>query len=85
MDLVESLGWRVSAILQLKAIDLDLEKRPGVPPGRILKRGETDKVGVERWVPPSADGRRAIEAVLELNPVVGDRYLFPAPKAKGKP
>jgi integrase len=85
MDLVESLGWRVSALRQLKASDLDLQSRPEAPKGRILKRAETDKIGVEAWVPLSPDARRAIDGVLELNPVVGDVYLFPAPVAKGKP
>lgn len=85
MDLVESLGWRVSALRQLRGSDIDLKARPGSPRGRILKRQETDKVGVEAWVPLSVDARAAIEAALELNPVIGDAYLFPAPRAAGKP
>lgn len=85
MDLVESLGWRVSALRNLRASDLNLQKRPGAPRGRILKREETDKIGVEAWTPLNADARAAIEKILELNPVVGEAYLFPALRAKGKP
>lgn len=85
LDLVEALGWRVSALRQLRAADLDLSRRPEAPNGRILKREETDKQGVEMWVPLSGDARAALDEVLRLNPVAGERYLFPAPKAKGKP
>lgn len=85
MDLVEALGWRVSALRNVRASDIDLRKRPGAPHGRILKRAETDKVGVERWVPFNADARRAVDEALGLNPVVGEAFLFPAPKAAGKP
>lgn len=85
MDLLEGLGWRVSAIRHLQARDLDLSARPGAPHGRILKREETDKMGVEQWVPMSRSVREAIDTILKLNPVAGEAYLFPAPKAEGKP
>lgn len=84
LDLVESLGWRVSALRQLMASDLDLSSRPAAPFGRILKRAETDKRGVEMWVPLPQDARAAIDATLTQNPVVGDAFLFPAPKMQGK-
>lgn len=85
LDLVESLGWRVSALRTLRATELDLTSRPGAPHGRLLKRAETDKKGVQMWVPLPPDARAAIDEALRLNPVVGEKYLFPAPKAKGKP
>lgn len=85
LDLVEALGWRVSALRQIRACDLDLTRRPEAPNGRLLKREETDKQGVEMWVPLSTDARAAFDEVLRLNPVAGERYLFPAPRAKGKP
>ncbi|HEY6223222.1 MAG TPA: tyrosine-type recombinase/integrase, partial [Gemmatimonadales bacterium] len=61
LALVEALGWRVSAICQLRADDVDRRKHPSAPHGRILKRGETDKEGVEQWVPLSQDARRALD------------------------
>jgi hypothetical protein len=83
LDLVEALGWRVTALCQLWASDVDLRRGRRTPYGRIRKRGAVDKEGVEMWVPLSPDARRAIERVLQRNAVVGDRPLFPAPKGKG--
>lgn len=81
--LLEALGWRVSAICQLRGADFDLRRLKDVAPhGRILKREETDKVGVEQWVPLSRAARAAVDLVLERNPVVGEAFLFPAPKSK---
>lgn len=85
MDLVESLGWRVSAICQIWASDVDRASQPKAPYGRIKKRGEVDKEGVEMWVPLSETARAAIDRILELNPVVGNAYLFPSPRRKGRP
>lgn len=83
--LVESLGWRVSALCATKASDLDLKKTKTAPYGRIHKRGETDKEGADEWVPLSKEARAAIDMLRKRNPVIGDQYLFPAPKARGKP
>lgn len=86
LGLVEALGWRVTAVCQLKGSDIDLARIQDVSPhGRILKRGDVDKEGVEAWVPLSADARKWIVQALERNPVLGDAYLFPAPRGKGKP
>lgn len=85
LDLVEALGWRVSAICQLAASDVDLKKSPAAPHGRIHKAGESDKEGVDMWIPLSPDARAAIDQVRKVNPVVGARPLFPSPKTpKGK-
>jgi len=84
MDLIEALGWRVSAVCGLLASDIDLIASPQAPHGRILKRAETDKEGVEMWVPLSEAARAAIDAVLRVNPVLGSRALFPAPKSRQK-
>lgn len=83
--LVHVYGWRVSALCQLRASDVDLRPRDKAPHGRILKRGESDKMGVERWVPLTARARRALLRHLRRRQVVGDVWLFPAPRAKGKP
>ena len=47
MDLIEALGWRVTAICELLASDVDLVSSPKAPHGRIRKRGEVDKEGVD--------------------------------------
>lgn len=83
LDLVESLGWRVSAICQLQASDIDITTSATAPNGRIRKRGEVDKEGVDMWVPMSADVRRAVDLLLECNPSIGDDPLFTAPGGGG--
>jgi len=82
LDLVEGLGWRVSAICQLHASDFDRRTSENTPFGRIRKRAETDKENVEMWVPLSQGTRAAVEGALAANAVVGDMPLFPAPRAK---
>jgi integrase len=82
LDLVEALGWRVSAICQLVATDLDLKARPSAPNGRIRKRADADKEGVEMWVPLSSDARAAIDRIRRAKPAIGQRPLFPSPKAR---
>ena len=83
--LVEGLGWRISALCQLRASDIDTRKGTHTPRGRIHKYWKTDKEEVDQWVPMSADVRAAVNLLRQRSPVVGDRYLFPAPRAKGKP
>jgi len=82
LDLVEVLGWRVSAICQLWASDIERSTSATAPHGRIRKRGEVDKEGVEMWVPMSEEARRALEQVQERNPAIGDTPLFPAPQGR---
>lgn len=84
LALVEGLGWRVSAICQLRACDIDRAERPTTPLGRIHKCGETDKEGSDQWVPMSEDVREAIEALADRHAnmgrlLVGGAPLFPAP------
>lgn len=82
LDLVEGLGWRVSAICQLLASDFDRHSSEHAPFGRLKKRSETDKEGVDMWVPLAQNTRTAIERILATNAVVGEMPLFPAPRAK---
>jgi len=42
LELVEDLGWRVSAVRQLRAIDYDRATTTSTPNGRIRKAGEFD-------------------------------------------
>jgi integrase len=82
MDLIEALGWRVTAVCELLASDVERTASSQAPHGRIRKRGEVDKEGVDMWLPLSESARAAVDAVLRANPVIGARPLFPAPKAK---
>lgn len=79
--LAESLGWRISALCQLRPTDLDRERTKTRPHGRLLKRAETDKVGVERWTIIPVEARQALE---DLMPGKGG-WLFPADRKKGRP
>lgn len=83
--LVEALGWRVSAVCQLRAADIDLTQRPDGPYGRIHKREDSDKEDVDQWVPLSSGGRRAVDLVLRRRQAVGRVYLFPSAKDSSKP
>jgi integrase len=83
LDLVEGLGWRVSAICELRAADVDLTVNDARPYGRLRKRAETDKMGVAQWVPMSAPVRAAVLAALERNAAIGEAPLFPAPRRSG--
>ena len=80
--LVESLGWRVTPICEVMATDFDPERTRTRPHGRLLKRAETDKVGVRRWTIIPADARAAIEDALHRS---GIGYLFPSPKNPQRP
>jgi integrase len=82
LDLVESLGWRVSAICQLRASDVDRRPAPQAPLGRIRKAGRFDKEGIEQWLPLSAAARAAIDRLLEVDPLVWDWPLFLSPKGE---
>lgn len=82
MGLIESLGWRVTAVCSIRAADIDLRATPACPYGRIFKNPHVDKEGVGGWIPMSPSGRAAVERVLAVSPSVGNAPLFPAPKAR---
>src|SRR5512141_2601636 len=82
--LVAGLGWRVSAVCQLRASDFSPRQTDTAPFGRLRKRGETDKEAVEMWVPISGEIRAALATLLERNPVAGETPLFPAPRGSNK-
>lgn len=84
LDLVAGLGWRVSAVCQLRASDFSPQHTDTAPFGRLRKRGETDKEAVEMWVPISGEIRAALATLLERNPVAGETPLFPAPQGSNK-
>lgn len=87
LRLLNELGWRETATCEIRASDIDRRWKKKVRTengdiiqleGRILKREESDKMGVERWVPMSAEVRETIDELLRAFPVVGDVPLFPA-------
>lgn len=81
MDLVEALGWRVTAICQLWASDFDRATSVMAPFGSLRKRGEVDKEGVEMSVPLAERARAALDRALALHPVVGDTPIFTMPSS----
>lgn len=83
--LSESLGWRVSALCQLRAVDFDLTSRPRAPFGRIKKREETDKEGVDAWVPLPEAAQRAARRLVRQRGAIGKVYLFPSARNPQKP
>lgn len=82
MMLVEGLGWRVSAICQLRACDVDRRATPSAPHGRIYKNPAIDKEASGGWLPMSASVRAGIDRALTANPALGEWPLFPAPRAR---
>lgn len=86
-DLVVALGWRVTAICSLHCEDIDLRPFPNCPDGRVRKRAEYDKEGVEAWVPiPAWLAPRLLDLVNRRRAlVVPGPWLFPRVKDPTKP
>jgi len=82
LDLVEGTGWRVSAICDLWAGDVDLARSSSAPFGRLHKRGEMDKTGADEWVPINGTVRGALEALLALSRRSEHSPLFPTVRKK---
>lgn len=76
MALLESLGWRVSALCQLEPRDFEPSRTTEHPHGRMLKRWEADKMGVERWTILNADAREALDHALHVTGRAGRVPLF---------
>lgn len=79
------LDWRVNALCQLRANDIDLKVRDDAPWGRIRKDEDVDKEGEGGWLPLTPRGRRACIRLLRRRRAVGNVYVFPSPKREGKP
>jgi integrase len=62
-----------------------LEQERAAPFGRLRKRGDTDKEGVDTTLPVSGQVRAALLAAIAQSGARGDAYLFPAPRRPGKP
>ncbi len=79
LDLLESLGWRVSAVCELRASDF-LRKPTAAAPDGLLRRKAEKRTPAE-WIPLPEAAREAMDELLKRNPAIGDAWLFPAPKA----
>jgi integrase len=87
LDLLETLGWRVTPICELRRSDLDLGENALAPHGLIHKREDVDKENVDVWVPLPLAARQAIDSILakmRQRKVIGDAPLFPAARSKGR-
>lgn len=82
LDLMESLGWRVTALCELRRSDFNLTRSEAAPHGLVHKREDTDKEGADEWIPLPLAAREAVDRLLERRKLIGDAYLFPAPKAE---
>lgn len=76
LDLLEGLGWRVSALCRLRAADFDFTTSTASPFGRIQKRAEHDKEGIAMWVPISGQVAEAGKQLLALTKAAGEAFLF---------
>jgi len=100
LDLARYTGHRIGAIRQLRVshilrtpehVEAALAKygseanAAAFPHGAILWVEETDKQRVAHVTPMSSTLRRILDQYLLRAGRVGDAYLFPAPRAKGKP
>ena len=78
LDVVNGTGRRISAILQLKHVDLGLDRGSK---GFICWPADTDKMGKESLVPINASVRDAIDRQCDRREALGNStYLFPSPR-----
>jgi integrase len=77
--LAHETGHRISAIARLRWTDIDLES------GTILWRKENDKQGYEHQVPVSRLALEALKTARQMDPSLGDRWVFPSPRNPTKP
>lgn len=81
LDLLVALGWRVTAVCELRVADIDLEGR------RIRKDGLVDKEGVDAWLPVSDWLLPRLAGLLAARHALGveSEYLFPRPTDPTRP
>lgn len=74
LTLIESVGWRLSAIARLRfPEDVDRQRTKQAPYGRLRLSARQDKEHVELWVPLTKEARKAIDGLKTLS-----GPLFPA-------
>lgn len=83
----DGLGWRVTAICNIRACELHLEAIDGMPYGYILKNPHVDKRGVGQRVPLSRHLRASFVRLLRLRGLSteSEDFLFSAKKAQERP
>ena len=81
MDLLRALGWRVTAVCEIRLADVDQVH------GRIRKDAAVDKEGHDGWVAVSDSLKPRLKALLTARAkLTGESpYLFPAVETPGKP
>jgi integrase len=84
LDLLEMLGWRLTAITRLHARS-DLRHLQGIEGAPFGEIRHLNKGGGYSWVPMTRDVRAAIDELLGLELALGDLPLFPAPRSKVRP
>ncbi|MFG1691213.1 tyrosine-type recombinase/integrase [Gemmatimonadota bacterium] len=82
LEIVNGTGRRISAVCQLRYMDLRLSDGPH---GSIRWPADTDKMGRETLVPIGPRVRSALDRLLRERPGAGDLPLFPSPTDRGTP
>lgn len=72
-------GHRIGSIRLLRWSDVDLER------GTIRWRAENDKIGYEHETILTSAAVQALEELRQVEPGIGDTWVFPAPGASGDP
>ncbi len=75
--LAHETGHRIGSIRQLKWTDVDLGKP------EVHWRAELDKIGLDHKTPLTPEAVGALRHLREQSGVVGDVWVFPAPKSFG--
>ena len=80
LDLSVGTGRRLSAICQLRYVDLQLAETDATPYGAIRWPAATDKMRRETIAPVGPAVRKAIDRVLQERSGIGATPLFPSPE-----
>jgi integrase len=77
--LAHETGHRIGSIRLLRWSDVDLER------GTIRWRAENDKIAYEHQTILTAEGVSALEQLRQVEPGIGDTWVFPAPGTPREP
>jgi hypothetical protein len=79
LDLANTSGRRIGAIITLNFVDLHLDKTATAPHGAVMWPARSDKKRTARLAPLAPSARAAIDRILAERPGIGSLPLFPAP------
>lgn len=87
LRLHDGIGWRVTALCNVKASEVSLAPSDGMPYGFIRKNADVDKKGKGQEVPLSRHTNATLKRLLRIRGLKpgDDAYIFPAPKNSQKP